>query len=717
MSRIMRIRTALLLVVTGSLAVLTAGPAPAQVDQSGTRPINIDVNKIHFQLHPAMGDGGMLNQFSWNTVARHQNSQPFFYPADRWYSNMLFQIWNFPNLDDDGYVDHLGNRHERVWRIQGSTTDWSWERRRFRPPEVVVDGLLVTPPYQGGIDPELPADVVAVFEDVMRNPDTGYGGIRSRVELYAFSNPNHQDYFIWKETRTFTGERLLPREIGETPTRDMFLADQSVRLWWSYTMGFGPTKGGERASWGYFLFESEDSKENWFRQPSILAPQRDRSDLTVAYFWDDTNSQQPPYVVATSDGGTREATDTAGDPNRINGALTATQIPGFTILHADRSAHDKRDDPSQPMAAPRGAIPNQMWGHQGNFAMRDYWAGLTNPWPGPASVSQKGSIRSLTVGPYDLTMQRADDGTLIQADSFTVVYAIGVGDVGHHVADSLGRAWFRGEISDQEKRAFIAMGRDSLFNVLDRANWAWANDLNVPAPPPPPDIEVTSGPGYNTVAWSYPEARYWLDSHTGVNDFHSWRVYRKEGARFVNDPADNFQGQLWELVFETTDPNQMSWQDQGVGRGVSYYYAVTAMDDGSQNTFGINPGQRLESSRYANMTRMPAIPFEAGLDVADQVRVVPNPATQAAGQLSFPGNPNKILFANLPFQATLSVYTEGGDLVTRMDHHGTADKEWHQLNDANQYVASGIYILAVHNARDLDGNRLPDHFVKFVIVR
>jgi hypothetical protein len=713
----MRLHRALVPVLAALLFIGITDVATAQPDLTGSRPLNINVNKLHFQLHPAHGDGGMANQFSWNLVARHQNSEPFFYPADRWYSNMLFQIWNFPNLDDHGYVDQHGNRQERVWRIQASTTDWSWERRRYRPPEVTVDGLLVTPPYVGDVDPDLPADYVGVFEDVLRNPDTGYGGIRSRVELYAFSNPNHQDYLIWKETRKFTGERLIPREIGDAPTRDMYLPDQSVRLWWSYTMGFGPTKGGERSAWGYFLYESEDSKENWFRRPSTLVPHRDRSDLTVAYFWDDTNAQQPPYVVGTPDGGTREATDTAGDPNRLNGGLQSTQIPGFTILHADRSADDRRDDPAQPMASPRGAIPNQMWGNQGNFAMRDYWAGLMNPWPGPTGVSQKGSIRSLTVGPYELSMARTDDGDLVRSDSFTVVYAIGVGDVGHRVADSLGRAWFRGEVTDQEKRSFIEMGRDSLFNVLDKANWAWANDLNVPAPPPPPDIEVTSGPGHNLVAWSYPESRYWLDAHTGVNDFHSWRVYRKEGARFVNDPADHFQGKQWELVHEILNQNEVTWEDRNVERGVSYYYAVTAMDDGSQNTFGLHPGQRLESSRYANMTRMPAIPFEAGLAVSDQVRVVPNPATQAAAALAFPGSPNKILFANLPYEATLSIYTEGGDLVTRIDHVGTADKEWYQLNDANQYVASGIYILAVHNARDLEGRRLPDHFVKFVIVR
>src|SRR5690606_27134555 len=103
--------------------------------------------------------------------------------------------------------------------------------------------------------------------------------------------------------------------------------------------------------------------------------------------------------------------------------------------------------------------------------------------------------------------------------------------------------------------------------------------------------------------------------------------------------------------------------------------------------------------------------------VSNQVRVVPNPATSAAGALAFTGAPNQILFVNLPFEATLSIYTESGELVTRMDHYGSADESWDQRTDGNQYVASGIYVLAVHNARDSEGNSLPDQFVKFIIVR
>jgi hypothetical protein len=72
---------------------------------------------------------------------------------------------------------------------------------------------------------------------------------------------------------------------------------------------------------------------------------------------------------------------------------------------------------------------------------------------------------------------------------------------------------------------------------------------------------------------------------------------------------------------------------------------------------------------------------------------------------------------NLPVECTLRIYTETGDLVTTIKHYGTADHEWDQRTDQNQYVSSGIYILTVTDARDINGRPLDNQFVKFVLVR
>jgi hypothetical protein len=185
----------------------------------------------------------------------------------------------------------------------------------------------------------------------------------------------------------------------------------------------------------------------------------------------------------------------------------------------------------------------------------------------------------------------------------------------------------------------------------------------------------------------------------------------------VGDPIDKSSGERWEMIFETENREETEYIDNNVTRGVSYYYAVTAVDDGSQNTDGLFPGEPLESSRYISRTSIPAIPFKKGMDVADQVVVVPNPATVTAGALGFPGEENQIMFANLPYKCEIRIYTETGDFIYKKQHVGNDQELWFQKTDDNQYVSPGIYILAVTKAENVDGKKLADHFVKFVLVR
>jgi hypothetical protein len=194
-------------------------------------------------------------------------------------------------------------------------------------------------------------------------------------------------------------------------------------------------------------------------------------------------------------------------------------------------------------------------------------------------------------------------------------------------------------------------------------------------------------------------------------------VYRKQGAYLVVDPLDQRNGADWELVFETTNRSTTTFIDQSVTRGVDYYYAVTAVDNGTQNSYDIVPNQKLESSRFVTRSQLPVVPFKGGLNVSGQTRVVPNPATIGAGGMGFPGTPDRILFVGLPYKCTLKIYTETGDLVETINHKGTADHAWNQRTLDNQYVVSGIYILVVTDSEDVNGKKLDSQIVKFVIIR
>jgi len=672
-------------------------------------PMLLNVGSFNMSMNRLMGDGGLQSQFSWDLTIDKQNTEIFYWPQDQWQSNMLYQILNPLSLDENGIIDEFNKKHAMFTRGDALTnfgmTDWAYEVRRYRPPHITVDGIQLDAPYRWFVDPKLNADEKIVFEDVLPQ-----FGIRSHVEIYAFSNPNHSNYFIWKATQKFTGELKLPRDAATSLDT---LPDQTIRFWWPIEFSFGPTKAGEYYATNNFAYEGEDDLDSWFRRKSQLVPNGTRDSLYVAYYWDYLNPLTQSYKNGSK--------DDSGDPNRNTGHLYSTQVPGFALLYADKAYNQKVDDPTQPYAMPHASIVLDLWGR------RD--AGLSLTYRGDdsrgrfpldpiteklATSPQKGPMRFITVGPYELTKNSVQH----RYDSLTFVYAVGVNGLNWNVADSVGKLWMSNQITDTQKDSIVLNnGIDSLWQTMDRANWAWnriKNGGNIPAPLPPPDIKVTSGPNQISVDWSYPDASYFKDAVTGVDDFYGWKVYRKEGALLVDDPLDQNSGERWKLIYETTDKNTTEFIDKDVVRGLDYYYAVTAVDNGTQNTDGIFPGQRLESSRFINRSQIPAVPFQPGLDVTGKVVVVPNPATIARG---LKGSPDKISFFNLPFKCTLKIFTETGDLITTIHHFGTADEEWDQRTDDNQYVVSGIYILAVTEAQSSNGKSLENQFVKFIIVR
>lgn len=694
----------------------------AQKDFNGP-PLFIDVNGINLVMKKVNGEGQFSSQYSWMLTGNdREQTEIFYYPQDEWHSQMLYQIFNPVSPDDSGFVDNNGERRIIPTPfVSDAKNDFSWEIRRYRPPYVQIDGIPQRPAYTWEVDPNSKSDLVAVWEDVMGHPSNRsnqYWGIRIRIEVYAFSNPNHDNYLIWKASYKFTGETRLPRE---NPGPDDFFPDQTMRLWWPLSFSLGPSKGGEYAVQGSFPYEAVDDLDSWFAKESQLVTDRSRDSLKIAYYWDYKFRGISPY----SNG----STDDSGDPDRVTGFLISRQIPGFALLHAAKNSfHEEADDVSQPYSMPHATILDDLWNRR-DFGLRDTYIGhddrgrwpldpITMGWM-PADGRQYGPMRFITIGPYELTKKSAQGvpDTVSVIDSLCAVYAIGAGSLSWEAADSIGRGWLNGEISDSAKYAYYLTAKDSLFQTMDRAYWAWDRGLDIPDPPPPPDVEVTSDADRVIISWSYPEERYWKDPDTDVDDWYAWRVYRKEGASWVHDPGDRHTHEKWEMIYETTDKSTTTYVDSDVVRGVSYYYAVTSVDDGSQNVDGIVPGQKLESSRYVNRSLLPAIPFKAGLSVSDRVVVVPNPATVQAGALGFPGELDQILFTNLPYSCDLRIFTETGDLITRMGHRGTDQEVWNQRNDDNQYVASGLYVLAVTQAKSVGGESLPDQFVKFTIIR
>ena len=82
-----------------------------------------------------------------------------------------------------------------------------------------------------------------------------------------------------------------------------------------------------------------------------------------------------------------------------------------------------------------------------------------------------------------------------------------------------------------------------------------------------------------------------------------------------------------------------------------------------------------------------------------------------------PGEPNKIMFLDLPLECTIKIYTETLELIKTIDHYGSGDEAWgvalndHMTTETGQLVVSGLYIAHIETP---DGEST---MRKFVIVR
>lgn len=701
----------LLLIIAGEISAQNMTPVfdPPQMD--------IDVGNFTFFLQRKYGmnqneAGGLSVQPSWN----YGGVLNFNWGRDRFRSDMMTNLFQ-PLVFVDGVTDPLGRKKRysvhptRVDKcVNLCEVDWGRQIRRYRPPNVVVDGILVTPPYEWYVDKNLEADIKVEWEDVYEN------GFRSHVTTYAFADPENDDYLIWKATHKFTGEvvvsykRTGPKKtFGRTDT----LPSQTVKFYWPATWTMGPSRLGTYKRTASYGGIPNDDKNSWFARKSNLVTGQTRDSLKIAYFWDSKRFDAK--------------TDDSGDPDMVTGNLYSPQIPGYALLFASKNpAEVTADDNAQPFALAYASIRQDKWAskvdenaqmYSGRFPALGRFPTADDVEKFRPSSDEQGAMRFVVNGPYELTLDRAHN----RADSVTFVYAIGCGSIGIEQAQQLGADWMSKKITDEQKnQGFIEPGKDSLFNTMDKAYFAWSQinkGVKLPAAPPPPDMSVKSGVDVITVKWSYPDQEYFRDAVTGVDDWSEWRVYKKKGAFLTYDPLDEGVIQKWELVFSTKDRNVTEFADSNVIRGTDYYYAVTAVDNGTQNSTGFRPGSRLESSKFVTMSQLPAVPVKPGLDVSTQVRVVPNPATTVAGGALNQGAPDRISFFNLPNSCKLKIFTESGELVWQKDHYGTSDDDWDQKSDSNQYVTSGLYILAVIDCKDNFGKALDNNFVKFVIIR
>lgn len=524
-------------------------------------------------------------------------------------------------------------------------------------------------------------------------------GVNVTMLSYAQANQNHNSYIIREYTFKNDGNINSGSSI-ELPGQNL----TDVYFGFQYHL----IPGGDR---GHELVRQND---DW----SVYYGGQPGDTLRGLFYLFDGKADDNHYVG-----------DDTGDPDKSTGEFLSPQYPGFGVLHVDTSPSNENDDRSQPRYVnikPRRLFKSYTLGS----SEIDMYAELidslsfskgTVEWPyNPYDAQVIEPIGLLSFGPYDINF----------GESITIVLYEAVGSISQKLAIDAGRDWINGTLEydgktgDEAKNALVGTGLDSLLMHAKNAEDAWRIGMeNLPTPPPAPDnVIIDSGPGKIEISWESVADK--LDWQTKELDFAGYRIYRAEGS------YTNFYNLIADIEEDST-----SFTDRNVERGKKYYYSITAYDDGSQNTTGVNPGESLESSPYSNRNFViGASPFLGASSSLDQVYVVPNPyhvqglaygGTVIEDYNDVPRLEDKLMFVGLPAQATIRVFTMSGDLVTTIPHPNpdnpnsvaeSADEEWYLISDSWQNIKSGVYIYYVEGW-DLDGNPLGSTMGKFVIIR
>ena len=585
------------------------------------------------------------------------------------------------------------------------------EIAKFKPPTVYVDGNNITARYLNDIDeydPNLVCD-----RKIINVVNTNIG-LTMKREIYVFSQQYHDNYFIKVFTFKNTGNTDYDDDI------ELHQDLKGVRISWGTRYSVcreGAYKIGDGQSWG---------KHSWVTKRGEDYPQHVGEKIT----------ESNPIVdwlrcgFSWAGQSSKNAFDNIGGPDvKGYGRLNAPQFAGTVILHVDKSATDKTDDPYQPavLGWHAGDTYPSLGDMQDETKMVQLYSMLSgHPYKGLGGTDRfdESHLTSITDRVDPFTIHNDAGGTNVWiaygpfdipfGDSVVIVEAEGVSGLSREKCIEIGERWKKAYDSSNDKGPFelpdgsttdnrniyknswVYTGMDSILETFGRAKRNFDSGFNIPQPPQPPEMfEVKSGGDKINLSWK-------ASPSEGESNFAGYKIFRAVGK-----PDTTYD----EIYSGPT--GVYYYADTSAVRGFSYYYYIVSFTDGSLNTSGeTNPTGPLFSSKFYTKTTEPAYLQRKAGETLDDIRIVPNPFNIAAKDLQYPGEENKIMFLDIPGYCTIKIYTERGDLITTINHDdGSGDETWRSITDYRQVVVSGVYIAVFETP---DGKKA---IRKFVIIR
>jgi hypothetical protein len=319
----------------------------------------------------------------------------------------------------------------------------------------------------------------------------------------------------------------------------------------------------------------------------------------------------------------------------------------------------------------------------------------------PYSLDYRGI---LTYGPID---------TLKAGDSVTVTFALGVG-------------------CDPDSGGIYSLLE--FVGIMNVAQYIVDNDFSMDISslmPGAPTTEVIESYDANGVFQGV--NINWDNAAESHQSFKGYRVWKSAGK---NASTGDYN---WE-VMETFYPDSSgSWPppsiskssvssysilDKDVDFGFFYYYSVQAICEITDPPIGLTETNKLDANSYVPIT--PTAP--ADNTTLDNVKVAPNPYIGSAdwnNPMPSDGNPweHRIVFFNLPSDASITIFTLDGDYVDKiyagegawvgegLPESSEGAAEWDLITCNDQEAAPGIYMYVVKSPS------LGSKVGKFVIIR